>query len=41
RIALEKISEKDFGSCSRCGRPIATARLMFMPESRKCVRCAE
>lgn len=39
-LALNKIDDPGFGACSRCRRPIATARLMLMPESTNCVRCA-
>lgn len=40
QAALIKIDEPGFGACIRCRRPIATARLMLMPESNTCVRCA-
>ena len=40
KLALSKIDEPDFGNCDSCKNPIAPARLMFMPESTKCVRCA-
>ncbi len=39
--AMTKIDETGFGDCVRCNKPIPIARLMFMPESTKCVRCAE
>ena len=38
--ALAKIDDPKFGNCSRCGRTIQIKRLMFMPESSFCVRCA-
>ncbi|MCR9287201.1 MAG: TraR/DksA C4-type zinc finger protein [Bacteroidetes bacterium] len=38
--ALTKIDSPEFGKCSRCGGKIRSARLMFMPESTQCVRCA-
>lgn len=41
KIALTKIDAEDFGICARCKRPIAPARLMYMPESTRCVRCAD
>ena len=41
RVALSKIDSPDFGNCSRCKNPIQPARLMYMPESAECVRCAE
>lgn len=39
-LALQKVDETDFGICIRCGQEIPEARLMIMPESIKCVRCA-
>ena len=41
RLALTKIDSPDFGNCSRCKQPIPPARLMYMPESTRCVRCAD
>lgn len=41
KIALTKVGAEDFGICTRCKQPIAPARLMYMPESTKCVRCAD
>ena len=41
RISLNKIDTPSFGDCSICKRPIAPARLMFMPQSANCVRCAD
>ena len=40
-VALSKIDKPDFGVCAMCNQPIPTARLMFMPESSRCVRCAD
>ena len=39
--ALRKIDNKDFGHCRRCGQPIAMGRLVVMPESSLCMRCAQ
>lgn len=39
--ALHKADDPDFGICSNCKRPIAPARLTFMPQSTRCVRCAD
>lgn len=39
--ALTKVDLPDFGNCARCGQAIPPARLMFMPQSNRCVRCAE
>lgn len=41
RHALSKIDDPDFGLCSRCGGPIPSARLLFMPQSTRCVHCAD
>ncbi len=41
RMALGNIGREDFGICSDCKQPIQIGRLMFLPESSKCVRCAE
>ncbi|MEM9546965.1 MAG: TraR/DksA C4-type zinc finger protein [Bacteroidota bacterium] len=40
QVALKKIDEKSFGNCVMCNNPIQPMRLMFMPESTRCVRCA-
>ena len=39
-VALNHADAPDFGICSNCKRPIAPARLMFMPQSTRCVKCA-
>ena len=41
QIALNKIDNADFGKCAMCNNPIQPARLMYMPESSRCVRCAD
>lgn len=41
QFALTKIEEPNFGNCSVCGNQIQSKRLMFMPESTRCVRCAD
>ena len=40
-VALTKIDTPGFGICSRCKQPIQPARLMYMPESTRCVNCAD
>lgn len=40
-MALSKIDTPGFGDCARCKQPIPSARLMFMPESTRCVNCAD
>lgn len=39
--AVTQINEEDFGLCEECGEPIAQARLLLLPGSRLCVKCAE
>ena len=38
--ALAKIDEGTYGTCERCGQPIAEARLEAMPSARFCINCA-
>lgn len=38
--ALEKFDTGDFGTCEKCGKQIAEARLEAMPASRFCIECA-
>lgn len=40
-IALEKVDNSKFGICIRCGQEIPEGRLIIMPESIKCVNCAQ
>ncbi len=40
KMALQNIDNEDFGLCANCGNSIQAKRLMFLPESTKCVRCA-
>ena len=40
KLVLDKIEDKDFGLCMRCGREIPIGRVLLMPQSRNCVRCA-
>ena len=41
KLALTKIDDDNFGICVNCKNPINPARLMYMPESTKCIRCAD
>jgi len=41
KVALSKIDSPGFGLCAMCKHPIREARLIFMPESSRCVRCAD
>ncbi|PKQ68480.1 TraR/DksA C4-type zinc finger protein [Labilibaculum manganireducens] len=38
--ALKNIDSDDFGKCIKCGIQIPIGRIMIMPESKKCVNCA-
>lgn len=38
--ALKKIDDPDFGTCQSCQKMINPSRLMFMPESTTCIKCA-
>ncbi len=37
--ALRRIEDGTFGTCARCGRPIAEERLEAMPYATKCIEC--
>ncbi len=39
--ALKMIDQPGFGFCRECEEQIPVARLMIMPESDMCVKCAE
>ena len=41
QIALSRIYKPEFGICSICGMPIQEGRLIYMPESTRCIRCAD
>ncbi len=41
KFALTKTESPDFGLCVVCKNPIPVARLLIMPESTRCVRCAD
>lgn len=38
-LALQKIDEGSFGTCERCGEPIAGKRLEALPFARFCIGC--
>lgn len=40
RLALQQIDEANFGICENCDKPIQEGRLMFLPESTRCIKCA-
>lgn len=39
-VALQNINDSDFGKCARCNNAIPLGRILLMPHSRFCVRCA-
>jgi RNA polymerase-binding protein DksA len=39
--ALARIESGTYGTCARCGEPIAPARLRALPAAEHCIRCAE
>ena len=41
KLVLNKVDDTDFGICIRCGEPIPIGRVLLMPQSRNCVRCAQ
>lgn len=38
--AVQRLDAGTYGSCERCGQPIAIARLDARPAARTCIRCA-
>lgn len=38
---LDKVNHPDFGLCRECEEPIPFGRLMVLPETDLCVKCAE
>jgi DnaK suppressor protein len=40
RTMQSNLNDPKLGICKRCGRPIPLPRLLLMPESPFCVRCA-
>lgn len=41
KLVLDKVNDAEFGLCMRCGNPIPIGRILLMPQSRNCVRCAQ
>ncbi|MGB0347700.1 MAG: TraR/DksA family transcriptional regulator [Balneolaceae bacterium] len=38
-ITIDRINDKDFGVCQKCGIEIPFGRLEFMPHTTRCVTC--
>ncbi len=41
KLALNNIDSENYGICSMCGNDIQEGRLIFLPESTRCIRCAD
>ena len=41
KLVLDRVNDADFGLCMRCGNPIPIGRILLIPQSRNCVRCAQ
>ena len=41
KTSLSRIDQENFGHCTICNAEIQMKRLIFMPESDRCVRCAD
>jgi len=40
KFLINKVDNPEFGLCRSCWKPIPLPRLLFMPQSPFCVRCA-
>jgi RNA polymerase-binding transcription factor DksA len=40
-VALRKAEEGDYGVCEICGQTIDPARLAILPETKRCIKCAQ
>lgn len=40
QYALRKVDEEEYGLCAECEEPILFERLLILPESTHCIRCA-
>ena len=38
-LALEKIKNRQYGKCEKCGKSINKERLKIVPEARFCLKC--
>ncbi len=41
KVALANVDTDNYGICMMCKNRIQSARLIYMPESSRCVRCAD
>ncbi len=40
-LALDRLSQGQYGTCVECEEPISAARLQALPEVQTCVRCQD
>ncbi|MGB3545496.1 MAG: TraR/DksA family transcriptional regulator [Saprospiraceae bacterium] len=40
KFALAHVDDERFGLCQRCAQPIPVQRILLMPQSGYCIRCA-
>jgi DnaK suppressor protein len=40
-VALRKAKEGDYGICEVCGQQIDPARLAILPDTKRCISCAQ
>ncbi|MDP5104049.1 MAG: TraR/DksA family transcriptional regulator [Erythrobacter sp.] len=40
RLALARMDNGTYGTCAKCGEPIARARLEARPIATRCIKCA-
>ena len=40
-LALQRITEGTYGTCTECGEPIEERRLLTLPEAALCTNCQE
>jgi DnaK suppressor protein len=40
-VALRKAEEGDYGYCEVCGQQIDPARLAILPDTKRCITCAQ
>lgn len=40
QLAIQKLDDPHFGSCRSCGNAIPMGRLLLLPGSTQCVKCA-
>ena len=40
-VALRKAEEGDYGRCEVCGQQIDPARLAILPDTKRCISCAQ